>query len=51
MTMAEIAADFSKTCAENGISEQKAFEVFAYAWAAAYDEDEQRQVREILGLE
>lgn len=51
ITIEEASADFSRTCQENGISEREAFEVIAYAAASAYDEDEQRQVRKILGLE
>lgn len=47
----QLAADFDAMCIRESLDPRTVFEVMAYAVACAEDEDEQRQVREIVGLE
>lgn len=51
ITMKELTAGFNKMLRDNEISEREVCEVLAYGITCAYTEDEQRQVREFLGLE
>jgi hypothetical protein len=51
MTLDEVAADFSKLMSDFDIDPKEFVLALAYAAASAQDENEERQVRVILGLE
>lgn len=51
LTIEEFAADFDRMVKESGIDPRVFFLAMAYAAASAQDEDEQRRVRVVLGLE
>lgn len=51
ITLEEAAAEWDRIMKESGIDPKEFVLALAYAAACAYDEDEERQVREIMGLE
>lgn len=51
ITFEELAADWDRTVKESGIDPKEFALAIAYSLAHAYDPEEERQVRVLMGLE
>lgn len=51
ITFEELVADWDQTVKESGIDPHEFALALAYSAACAYDEEEERQVRILMGLE
>jgi len=51
VTLKELADDWNRTIQEYGVDPKEFALSLAYGLACAYDEDEEREVRRVVGLE